>query len=180
MKINTRYKLEIICILFALFACNTLKQKEISKTVILQSDSLDSVKKEVISEIKGQKTAVKTLDEIQNATNDWQAKLITYDTKQPIDKTSGKPPVLSQLEITNFSKSNQSAHTSELIKDDFSYRYQSEIDSLHRENSQIKEQFSQAEKLANNWWKWLLTGMIIPVLIFLIFRLIRFYQTRIQ
>ena len=106
-----------------------LKQKEISKTVILQSDSLDSVKKEVVSEIKGQKTAVKTLDEIQNATNDWQAKLITYDTKQPIDKTSGKPPVLSQLEITNISKSNQSAHTSELIKDDFSYRYQSEIDS---------------------------------------------------
>lgn len=179
MKINTHYKLEIICILFALFACNTLKQKEINKSLTIQRDSLDSVKKQVISEIKVQKTAIKTLDEIQNATNDWQAKMISYDTKQPIDKTSGKPPVLSVIEITNISKSNQSAHKSELIKDDFSYRYQSQIDSLHKENSHLKEQFSQAEKLASNWWKWLLTGMIIPVLIFLIFRLIRFFQTRI-
>ena len=180
MKIRILNKLLIICMLFAFFDCNTLKQKRIKKTVTVQTDSLDSVKKEVNSEIKSQKKTVKTLDEIQNATNDWQAKLITYDTKQPIDKTSGKPPVLSQLEITNISKSNQSAHTSELINDDLSYRYKSKIDSLHKENSQIKEQFSQTEKLANNWWKWLLTGIIIPVLFFLIFRLIRFFQKRIQ
>ena len=43
----------------------------------------------------------KTIDEIENATEEFEARLVVYDTDKPVDEKTGKPPAKSELYITN-------------------------------------------------------------------------------
>ena len=43
----------------------------------------------------------KTIEEIESATEEFEARLITYDTDKPVDERTGKPPTKSELFITN-------------------------------------------------------------------------------
>ncbi len=172
MKINTRFILVLLCILFALNACKAVRHTSVDNNVSAKTDQFQTVKKVENKQTNIQQTDEKKFEEIEKVTQDWTAKLINYDTKQPIDKISGKPPVQSQLEITNHVKSEKVKESTDKLKTDLSSHYTTQIDSLSKENSQLKQQLKQCERSVSNWWKWLLAGMGIPFFLIIVWKFV--------
>ena len=150
-------KTKIIFLLIAitLLACRTTKSATENTTVTetKTTQQMDSSKTDV-------RFLEKNLEQIEKQTSEWSAKLTTYDTTLPVEKATGKPPVKSELLITN--KTHEEIKTTEKVISK----------SLAEHKISVKSESSKKEKNHNSeqsncWWVWILVGIGIPILLFL-------------
>ena len=157
-------KILILLMSITLLACRTTKSStETNSKTTQQSDS---------SKIDVQ-TSEKNLEQTEKQSGEWTAKLTTYDTALPSDKVTGKSPVKSELLITY--KSQKEIKTAAKGK----------TNTLAVSKSAVKSESKVQEKTHNTqqtsyWWLWVLVGIVISILIFLVFRLKLVFQTRNQ
>lgn len=152
-------KIFILLMSITFLACKTTKSAtEISSITTQQSDSN---KMDV-------QFAEKNLEQIEKQSGEWSAKLTNYDTALPIDIATGKPPIKSELLITN--KNQTEIKTAEKVKSK----------TLAVKKIAIKSEYSAKEKThssvqSSHWWIWILVGMGIPILLLLAWKFIPKY-----
>ena len=149
----------LLLISITLLACRTTKSATENTTKTTQQT--DSSKTDV-------RFVEKNLEQIEEQTGEWSAKLTTYDSTLPMDKITGKPPVKSELLITN--KTHAVIKTTEKVKSK----------SLAERKISVKSEYSKNEKTHNSeqsncWWVWILVGIGIPILLFLGWKLVPKY-----
>ena len=135
--------------------------KESGKTVDKSTGLIDS-------------SAQKYLAQIEKLTAQYEARLRTYDTSKPIDPKTGTPPIASYLTITNKTDNSKETNQGEAsqtksvqntdIETEYKLELQQRIDSLLKVNADLRSVTESKETPVNNWWKWLLIGIVIPVL----------------
>jgi cobalamin biosynthesis Mg chelatase CobN len=154
----------LLLISITLLACRTTKSatENMTETRTKTTQQSDSSKTDI-------RFAEMNLEQIEKQSGEWSAKLTTYDSTLPVEKTTGKPPVKSELLITN--------------------KTQAEIKTTEKENSKslaklkisVKSESSKKEKTHNSeqssrWWVWILVGIGIPILLFLGWKLVPKYR----
>ena len=94
----------IVLIALVLIACNPTRQVTQTKDVIKKTiNSTSHIKAETKTEVltNTEKAVVeqKALEQIWKESTNTEAILVTYDTNKPIDTTTGRPPIKSELKI---------------------------------------------------------------------------------
>ena len=145
----------LLLISITLLACRTTKSvtETTTETSTKTTQQSDSSKTDV-------RFAEKNLEQIEKQTGEWSAKLTTYDTTLPVEKATGKPPVKSELLITN--KTQTVIKTAEKVKS----KSLAELRISVKSESSKKEKTHNSEQ-SNCWWVWILVGIGIPILLFL-------------
>ena len=156
-------KIILLLIAITLLACRTTKSatQTTTETTTKTTQQSDSSKTDV-------RFVEKNLEQIEKQSGEWSAKLTTYDTTLPVEKATGKPPVKSELLITN--KTKKEIKTAEKVKSK----------SLAEHKISVKSESSKKEKTHNSqqsssWWVWILVGIGIPILLFLGWKLVPKY-----
>ena len=85
----------LLLMAITLLACRTTKSA--TETTTKTTQQTDSSETDI-------RFAEMNLEQIEKQSGEWSAKLITYDSTLPVEKTTGKPPVKSELLITNKTK----------------------------------------------------------------------------
>ena len=152
-----------LLISITLLACRTTKSvtETTTETSTKTTQQSDSSKTDV-------RFAEKNLEQIEKQTGEWSAKLTTYDSTLPVEKATGKPPIKSELLITN--KTHEEIKTTEKVISK----------SLAEHKISVKSESSKKEKTHNSeqsssWWVWILVGIGIPILLFLSWKLVPKY-----
>ena len=153
----------LLLISITLLACRTTKSVTETTTEIRTktTQQSDSSKTDI-------RFAEMNLEQIEKQSGEWSAKLTTYDSTLPVEKTTGKPPVKSELLITT--KTQTEIKTAEKVKSK----------SLAKLKISVKSESSKKEKTHNSqqssrWWVWILVGIGIPILFFFGWKLVPKY-----
>lgn len=113
---------KLICFLILLLVvgCKTtvksVKDKAVTQAETnVEKSSVQSAEAKVIdkSAFAEQASAEKTIEEIEKSTEEFEARLVVYDTDKPVDEKTGKPPTKSELFITNKKSSGSTSTTAE-------------------------------------------------------------------
>lgn len=114
-------KLIWFLILLLVFGCKTteksVKDKAVTQTETkvdkssVQSTEAKATDKSIVAE---EAKVKKTIEEIEKSTEEYEARLVVYDTDKPVDEKTGKPPTKSELFITNKKASGSTAKKSEV------------------------------------------------------------------
>ena len=152
-------KIILLLISITLLACRTTKSA--TETTTKTTQQTDSSKTDI-------RFAEMNLEQIEKQTGEWYTKLTTYDSTLPVEKTTGKPPVKSELLITT--KTQTEIKTAEKVKSK----------SLAKQKISVKSESCKNEKTHNSeqsncWWVWILVGIGIPILLFLGWKLVPNY-----
>jgi len=153
----------LLLLSITLLACRTTKSatENMTETTTKTTQQSDSSKTDV-------RFVEKNLEQIEKQTGEWSAKLTIYDSTLPVEKATGKPPVKSELLITN--KTQTETKTAEKVKSKM----------LEERKTSVKSESSKKEKTHNSeqsncWWVWILVGIGIPILLFLGWKLVPKY-----
>ena len=156
-------KIILLLIAITLLACRTTKSatQTTTETTTKTTQQSDSSKTDV-------RFVEKNLEQIEKQSGEWSAKLTTYDTTLPVEKATGKPPVKSELLITN--KTKKEIKTAEKVKS----KSLAELRISVKSESSKKEKNHNSEQ-SNCWWVWIMVGIGIPILLFLGWKLVPKY-----
>jgi hypothetical protein len=180
-------KLLALLVLFIFVACAGTKKvttdkvsTEVKKETQLEkkTETKESGSVSDKSTSKIDSTAIKSLEQIEKLTSLFESRLKTYDTSKPVDPKTGTPPLVSELIISNNttkdikqtdnSKYNTSKTDKKDVQIDYNKLIKSAIDSTVAEAMKQKSTSETKEPPDGNWWKWLLAGCIIPVVLWFI------------
>lgn len=99
---------------------------------------------------------------------------INYDTKTKVDSVTKRPAVASEtIQKTVKGKNAKSVESTELLYSQAEVQSlfqvyfkmsKNESDSVNNVISSLKSEIVEKTKKANNWWKWLLVGVCVPVI----------------
>ena len=179
-------KILFIFLIAFLSGCSGVKKTTTSE---VQSDTKTNTEVSAITELKQsgknveKSTAVtdssvqKYLAQIEKLTALYEARLRTYDTSKPTNPTTGTPPILSDLTITNKTDNSketkhvQTSQSNKTLNTDIDSNYKTDlrqrIDSLKNINSKLISATKTKEVPKSRWWLWLLIGAAIPVIIWI-------------
>lgn len=114
-------KVIFFLILLFLVGCKTTVKSVKDKAVILTETKVEKSTVQATEAKVTDKSIVaeeakvkKTIEEIEKATEEFEARLVVYDTDKPVDEKTGKPPTKSELFITNKKASGSTAKKSEI------------------------------------------------------------------
>ena len=141
----------LLLLAITLLACRTTKNATENTTVTTTktTQQSDSSKTDVLF-------VEKNLEQIKKQSGEWSAKLTTYDTTLPVEKATGKPPVKSELLITN--KTQTVIKTAEKVKtNSLAVRK-----SAAKSESKVQEKTHYTQQLSY-WWVWVLVGIVISI-----------------
>lgn len=167
---------------FVKWVTNEYKQEKVkAKTEVKTSlHEKDDVKITDKSTTKTDSSLIKIVEEIERKTEEFEARLLTYDTEKPADPGTGRPPVASELIYTNKTSAdkklteNVKKENSEVQKNDIQIDYKHEIrrviDSVMAENRKTITKTESKTGSGTYWYWWVLIGAGLTVLIYYIFR----------
>ena len=166
-------------------SCHT--QKKVTESISQKQQAETKVSKDTkitengsavdLSSVKTDSSGLKALQLIERLTQDFEAKLKTYDTGKPLDPVSGKPPLASELEIRNKTSSDKNKTSSESsdtktdlqknLQTDWNKVINSRIDSAMEANSKTIKDTELVEKKSGwPWWLFVLIGAALTILIY--------------
>lgn len=149
---------------------DVISQTEVKKT----ADENASLTTSVNSDKKTEATVKKNTSAEENESEETTIHTINYDSKTPIDSVTRKP-VISQeiIQKTVKGKNAKSVESTELLYSQAEVQSlfqvyfkmsKNESDSVNKVISSLKSEIVEKTKKANNWWKWLLVGVCVPVI----------------
>ena len=176
-------KLLLLLIIFLVAGCSGVKkttktdtradvisQTEVKKT----ADENASLTTSVNTDKKTEASVKKNTSAEENESEETTIHTINYDSKTPIDSVTRKP-VISQeiIQKTVKGKNAKSVESTELLYSQAEVQSlfqvyfkmsKNESDSVNKVISSLKSEIVEKTKKANNWWKWLLVGVCVPVI----------------
>lgn len=176
-------KLLLLLIIFLVAGCSGVKkttktdtradvisQTEVKKT----ADENASLTTSVNTEKKTEASVKKNTSAEENESEETTIHTINYDSKTPIDSVTRKP-VISQeiIQKTVKGKNAKSVESTELLYSQAEVQSlfqvyfkmsKNESDSVNKVISSLKSEVKEQTKKAKNWWKWLLVGVCVPVI----------------
>lgn len=176
-------KLLLLLIIFLVAGCSGVKKTTKTDTradVISQTEVKKTADENAIlttsvnTEKKTEASVKKNTSAEENESEETTIHTINYDSKTPIDSVTRKP-VISQeiIQKTVKGKNAKSVESTELLYSQaevqslFSVYFKmskNESDSVNKVISSLKSEIVEKTKKANNWWKWLLVGVCVPVI----------------
>jgi len=174
----------IICVLFwalLLFSCSSVK-KTAKVATKLSNASETNVSKAVESNtvtniadnstVKDEKAVSKSIDQIETETGKLEGSLKTYDTSLPLDPTTGKPPLLSELTFSNLTTKDNQSNKSETtngnsvkvtdLKTAIQAGLKVKVDKTAETKVQAEEaiQTTEIRKSNNLWWILIIVAIV--------------------
>ena len=180
--LKMKSKLIIMLLVFVLYSCNLFRNtsNEIkikndiqTETVINKNvESKGTTKIVLDSGVITNTHKEATKDQIARMVAEWHEDYTVYDTSKTVDNKTGKYPILSEKKsyFTVHSESENSDNEKELTSKDKKVNLQ--VDSTSQINSKLdstvnitdNSKTSTTEETNNNWWKWLLGGIIATII----------------
>ena len=187
MNTNTKILITIIILLVA--GCSgvkkttktDIKQDVISQTEVKKTEAEnESLTTTVTADKKTEATVKKNTSAEENETEETTIHTINYDSKTPVDSVTRKP-VISQeiIQKTVKGKNAKAVESTELLYSQAEVQSlfqvyfkmsKSESDSVNKVISTLKSEIVEKTKKANNWWKWFLAGVCVPVIGWIVWR----------
>lgn len=143
---------------------------EVKKT----ADENQSLTTSVNAEKKTEASVKKNTSAEENETEETTIHTINYDSKTPVDSVTRKPAISQEIiQKTVKGKNAKAVESTELLYSQAEVQSlfqvyfkmsKSESDSVNRVISSLKSEIVEKTKKANNWWKWLLVGVCVPVI----------------
>ena len=145
-------------------------QTEVSKNTAVKESGSAAAKTENNTDLQQKSTA--SVDEKSNES----AKIhtINYDPNAPVDPKTNRRPVASEtFQETTKNNDKKAVESTETLYSanevtqlftQYLKSYKSEMDSLSKVNTSLKSEVSTKTEQAGNWWKWLLLGISLPVI----------------
>ena len=131
------------------------------------------------STLKTDSSGVKALALIEKMTEDFEARLKQYDTTKPIDPQTGKPPLVSELEInkrTTTDKNSTNTQTTDLKRQqqkettmDWNRTIDQKIDSAFANKSKTTDNTRTTETAATPWGAWVISILVLIIIIMAVF-----------
>ena len=170
-----------------LFVASCHTQKKVTENISQKQQAETNVSKDTkitengsavdLSSVKTDSSGLKALQLIERLTQDFEAKLKTYDPDKPLDPVSGKPPLVSELEIRNKTSSDKNTTSSQSsdtktnlqknLQTDWNKVINSRIDSAMEANSKTITDTELVEKQSGwPWWLFVLIGAALTILIY--------------
>ena len=183
-------KLPLIILIFALNSCNLVKRT--AETTSKSEHKEETVVSKTIDESKDQKkdstanTETKThtyatKEQIAKMVAEWSENVVTYDTSKPVDKITGKPPVLSEKTICYKSdiQTNEDTKVNSVVAKNEKVNLQVEtkdetktkLDSTHKSSNKENSTSKTIVGTSVPWWKWLLCGIALSAVVILTLKL---------
>lgn len=176
-------KLLLLLIIFIVAGCSGVKkttktdtradvisQTEVKKT----ADENASLTTSVNTEKKTEASVKKNTSAEETESEETTIHTINYDTKSEIDSVTRKPAISQEIiQKTVKGKNAKAVESTELlysqaeVQNLFEVYFKmskNESDSVNKVISSLKSEIVEKTKKANNWWKWLLVGVCVPVI----------------
>jgi len=172
----------LLLLIILLSGCSTLKksEKETTKISVKNNTEIksDSEAKTSGSTIDKTNQVISTvISSVDIDSTEMNIKIVDYDTNKPVIESTGKPPVLRE---TTISKRNHIRHQSLIsntgtvnkdIKSNYTILLKSHRDSLNSVNTSLISNSRSKESYSGfAWYKWLILGIGVSGLIWLIFK----------
>lgn len=148
---------------------DVISQTEVKKTV----DENASLTTSVNAEKKTDQSVKKNTSAEETESEETTIHTINYDTKTSVDSVTRKPAISQEIiQKTVKGKNAKSVESTELLYSQAEVQSlfqvyfkmsKSESDSVNKVISSLKSEIVEKTKKANNWWKWLLVGVCVPV-----------------
>lgn len=176
-------KLLTLVVLFIFVACSETKKVTTKETLQVKTDTEVSKTSDektnlttfVNSEKKAEESVKKNVASDENETEETVIHTILYESKSKVDSITNRPVIASEtIQKTTKGKNKKVEESTEMLYSatevtalfsKYLYSYTDKIDSLSKVNAMLSSATETKETPVNNWWKWLLVGVIIPVII---------------
>ena len=149
---------------------DVISQTEVKKTAA-ENESLTTT---VTADKKTEATVKKNTSAEENESEETTIHTINYDPKSKVDSVTRRPAISQEIiQKTVKGKNAKAVESTELLYSQaevqslFSVYFKmskSESDSVNKVISTLKSEVREQTKKANNWWKWLLVGVCVPVI----------------
>ena len=175
-------KLLAILVLFIFVACAGTKKVTQSKESIQvkTNTEVSKVSEEkadlttfVNTEKKADESVKKNITSAENENEETVIHTVLYDPKSKVmvsettqKTTKGKNKKAVESTETLYSATEVTALFSKYL-----HSYTNKIDSLSKVNVSLESELTTKTTPVNNWWKWLLIGIIIPIVIWFIIKM---------
>lgn len=155
---------------------NLLQTTEVNKT----SDENQSLTTYVNAEKKAEESIKKNTSSDITESEETTVHTITYDTKTKVDSITRRPAVATEtIQKTVKGKNAKAVESTETlysqaeVQNLFSVYFKmskNASDSVNKVISSLKSEVTEKTKQANNWWKWLLFGISLPVILLVVWK----------
>lgn len=143
---------------------------EVKKTAV-ENESLTT---SVNAEKKTDQSVKKNTSAEENETEETTIHTINYDPKSKVDSVTRRPAISQEIiQKTVKGKNAKAVESTEMLYSQAEVQSlfqvylkmsKSESDSVNRVISSLKSEIVEKTKKANNWWKWLLLWVCVPVI----------------
>lgn len=149
-----------------------LEKSNVSSTVKTDTEVSKKLDEKQTGSVSDQslKTSDKKTDSSEKKNKTIETKTTDYDPTKPIVPGTNKPPVIR--ETTKIVKESnekdiqiQEGLTEKLnLQVGYTRELQSKVDSLQKVNSTLTSKSESKETPVSNWWKWLISGIVIGLI----------------
>lgn len=148
---------------------DVISQTEVKKTAA-ENESLTT---SVTADKKTEASVKKNTSVDSTESEETTIHTINYDPKSKVDSVTRKPAISQEIiQKTVKGKNAKAVESTELLYSQAEVQSlfqvyfkmsKSESDSVNKVISSLKSEIVEKTKKANNWWKWLLVGVCVPV-----------------
>jgi len=166
----------IVLVILVFTGCAGSKKVEKSKLDTSIASNTDVNKKtdetsSVKTEASGETATSKSTQSTENKSKESETKNTKYDTSKPIVPGTGKPPVAEETVNTTTEISNKDMKIIEDLTSKFNLQVEENkhlkqaYDSLLNTKLSQKANTESKETPVSNWWKWMLSGVVITIVL---------------
>ena len=176
-KLKIGYAIYIaLLVILSLTGCSSVSKLEKSKLdssttsdtqVTKKLDEMQTGK----ADLQAENTSNKVTENSENENEETIKATVNYDTAKPIIESTGKPPVASETTETTKKISQKNNKIEENLTGKLNLQVEQNkqlkqsVDSQNNVINKLKTENESSKKRSNNWWKWFLAGICLPVIV---------------